>query len=273
MKCRNPLRVKMNRTIGSAQGAGIAAVPCGQCKNCRINQSRIWANRILLEQRVHGESVFVTLTYDEKNLPKGGNLVKKHLQDYLKRLRYFVYPIKIRYFAVGEYGDKSMRPHYHLAIFGLGMINEKVIKKAWDYGDDIVGKHVGELNKDTARYISGYIVKKINKIRGLHPTNYGLEDEFMLSSKKDGGIGSKAIEIIADNLEKNKYWTKRHKLSSIKNGGKTFPLGRYLSKKVNDALGTDEKVVLMEFWANQELFFEKCHGVSKDELFIRKGKI
>lgn len=257
----------------SAQNAGIAAVPCGQCKNCRINQSRIWTNRILLEQMCHSESVFVTLTYDNDNLPEGGNVEKKELQDFVKRLRYYVYPLKIRYFGVGEYGDDNFRPHYHIVIFGLSWLSQQTIKKAWEKGSEYAGVHIAELNKDTARYISGYVVKKINKIRGLHPVNYGLKDEFMISSKKGGGIGIEGARKIAKKLGANKYWKPNFDLTAVRVGGKMMPLGRYLTKKIRDELNTDEQNVMLKFWANQELYFEKCHGEGKDELYIRKGKL
>ena len=41
----------------------IISVPCGQCIGCRLDYSREWANRCLLEATYHDSNYFVTLTY------------------------------------------------------------------------------------------------------------------------------------------------------------------------------------------------------------------
>lgn len=101
-------------------------IPCGSCLECRLEYSRNWANRCVLEASMHDENCFITLTYDDLNLPlidgtnpetgevtKFKTLVKKDLQLFMKRLRSRLDEkggIKIRYFAAGEYGDASYRP-------------------------------------------------------------------------------------------------------------------------------------------------------------------
>lgn len=77
-------------------------IPCGQCIGCRLRYSMQWANRLLCELSMHDKTTcfFVTLTYNEdsivnchqsiKPLPDGSypfSLEKKHLQDFMKRLR------------------------------------------------------------------------------------------------------------------------------------------------------------------------------------------
>ena len=69
------------------------------------------------EAKLHKENCFITLTYNNNNLPKYKSLVKKELQDFFKRLRK-KYGEGIRYYACGEYGPKGKRPHYHAIIFG-----------------------------------------------------------------------------------------------------------------------------------------------------------
>ena len=73
--------------------------------------------RIYHEHTMWPNSIFVTLTYNNKNLPKigkKGNLIKKDFQDFMKRLRQpnqelNWYPNKkIRYFHAGEYGEKTI---------------------------------------------------------------------------------------------------------------------------------------------------------------------
>ena len=71
-------------------------LPCGRCIGCRLERSRQWALRLVHEKRFHEESAFITLTYDENNLPEGGSLEVKHFQDFMKRLRKRVGSAKLR---------------------------------------------------------------------------------------------------------------------------------------------------------------------------------
>ena len=98
---------------------GNMPVACGYCDPCRINRRRLWSHRMILESFGHPASCFLTLTYNDDNLPQDGSLKPDDLQLFIKRLRSrLVY--KFRYYAVGEYGDDNGRPHFHGAIFGLG---------------------------------------------------------------------------------------------------------------------------------------------------------
>lgn len=64
--------------------------------------------------------MFVTLTYSDQYLPindKGYETLKKtDLQAFINLLRQYA---PFRYFAIGEYGDKGQRPHYHIIIFNF----------------------------------------------------------------------------------------------------------------------------------------------------------
>lgn len=92
-------------------------VPCGKCLECRIQRTRQWADRCVLEAKKYKDNYFVTLTYDDDHLPERNSLKPKDLQDFMKRLRKKFKGVKIRFFACGEYGDISWRPHYHLLLF------------------------------------------------------------------------------------------------------------------------------------------------------------
>jgi len=91
--------------------------PCGQCAGCRIKRRMDWAIRLEHESKFHDHSWFITLTYDDENLPHGGSLVADHQSKFIKALRKKV-PGKIRFFSIGEYGEDTLRPHYHLILFG-----------------------------------------------------------------------------------------------------------------------------------------------------------
>lgn len=102
-------------------------IRCGHCVGCRLDKSREWANRCLLELQQHDSAYFVTLTYDDEHVPTvhtprgdlAHTLCKRDFQLFMKRLRKRIAPARIRYFACGEYGGKTFRPHFHAIIFGL----------------------------------------------------------------------------------------------------------------------------------------------------------
>lgn len=72
--------------------------PCGQCLECRLQYAKEWAFRCMKEAKYHKENIMVTLTYDDEYLPRAidpetgevyehGTLVKKHVQDFIKRVK------------------------------------------------------------------------------------------------------------------------------------------------------------------------------------------
>lgn len=130
-------------------------VPCGKCLECKQQRSKEWAFRLEQEMKDWQHCAFITLTYDDDNLPvynsklgfvvrgrhnKGmSTLYKRDLTLFLKRLRYKEYGIfKFKYFAIGEYGfNGTCRPHYHILLFYNGPRPEKLyttIAKVWDSG-------------------------------------------------------------------------------------------------------------------------------------------
>lgn len=44
-------------------------IPCGRCLGCRLDYSRSWADRMMLELETSGSAVFLTLTYDQDHVP------------------------------------------------------------------------------------------------------------------------------------------------------------------------------------------------------------
>ena len=84
------------------------SLPCGKCMGCRLERSRQWAIRIMHEASLYADNCFVTLTYDEEHLSKmcpNGSLVRKHVQDFLKRLRRRFDNSRIRYYYCVVYRD------------------------------------------------------------------------------------------------------------------------------------------------------------------------
>lgn len=149
-------------------------VPCGKCLCCLSNKRSEWAFRLMQEYKRSSSAAFITLTYHTKFLPDQG-VVKRHFQLFMKRLRKKSTD-RLRYYAVGEYGTKHGRPHYHAIIFNF-QGNEKFLAKIWPFG--IV--HIGKVNVRSVMYTTKYVIQcsdqgkeKRNKPFALMSRRYGL---------------------------------------------------------------------------------------------------
>lgn len=145
-------------------------VPCGRCIGCRLERSRQWSVRIMHEAQLHQANAFLTLTYDDENLPEDGSLNVKHFQDFMKRYRKSLGDRKIRFYHCGEYGTLKARPHYHACIFGHDFEDKKLWKvhrdnpwytseklsSLWPHGYSLIG----HLTFQSAAYVARYIMKK-----------------------------------------------------------------------------------------------------------------
>lgn len=215
---------------------------CGQCMPCRINRRRIWTARLMYEALTHADSCFVTLTYNDEHLPEGGTLVPSDLRNYVKRLRKTVSPLKIRFYGVGEYGEQTQRPHYHLALYGLGIDAIHVIADCWSLRGVPLGHvHVGTLTAESARYIGGYVTKKLTNINDelVQKILNGRHPEFARMSNRPG-IGAAIIPELADALMTDAGSREVARLQDVPTqlrlGGKLMPLGRYLREKLRAAI-------------------------------------
>ncbi|AXH73504.1 MAG: replication initiator protein [Microviridae sp.] len=151
---------------------------CGQCMECRLAYSREWAIRITHEAAMHDRCCFLTLTYDDLSLPRYGQLVKRDLQLFFKRLRKSFG--SFRYVACGEYGELKRRPHFHVALFGLDFRDDRVEYGEGIRGDKIYvspslaivwsksvfpfGHTIGGLSFESAAYIARYITKRVTGV-------------------------------------------------------------------------------------------------------------
>lgn len=209
MPCYHPLRAVLVISAGgvrrlsfsrSAVGKGLS-LPCGRCIGCRLERARQWAVRIMHESKMHEENCFITLTYDEKNVPKGRTLVVEDCQLFLKRLRERIAPTRVRFFLAGEYGEKLGRPHYHAIIFGYSFPDRVKLQSVGQHAefssellDETWGKgicHIGSVTFDSACYVANYATKKITG-KGAGDHYAGRKPEFVLMSRggrKAGGIG------------------------------------------------------------------------------------
>lgn len=216
-------RISFTSTV---PGKGIA-LPCGRCIGCRLERSRQWAVRMLHESKMHDESSFVTLTYDESHVPADNSLSLRDCQLFLKRLREKVG--KFRYFLAGEYGEVCEcclkgkkacrcvgkrrfmlgRPHYHAIIFGYGFPDKKplsllsgssrvsssqILEDTWGKGFTTVGS----VSSDSASYVAGYSVKKYTGKSAKD--HYGhMRPEFAVMSRRPG-IGRTWLESFSEDV-------------------------------------------------------------------------
>lgn len=209
----------------------------------------------MLEAVQHTDNAFVTLTYADEHLPGMGSLEPKHLRYWLDAMRKVIGYGKLRFYAVGEYGDETNRPHYHVALFGFppckygrSRYSEAggrqnccsvcdTVRDTWGRGNI----DVGELTESSAQYIAGYVLKKLNRTDDprLRP---GCWPEFSRMSKQNGGIGAGFIDEYASTLMTfNLEDASADVPSALRHGSRLLPLGGYLHRRLRKRVGRDEK--------------------------------
>lgn len=212
---------------------GIAIkIPCGKCIGCRLEHSRQWAVRCMHEKRMHTDSSFLTLTYDDAHLPPGGTLVKRDLQLFMKRYRKLA-GNGVRFFACGEYGEKTQRPHYHVLLLShrisdlrplrtLARDNQnplyksKTLSNLWTAGVHAIG----EVTFDSCAYVARYCVKKITGPRAADHYK-GRQPEFLVMSRRPG-IGTAYLQ---------KYQTEMYTHDNVIVNGVPTSLPRFYDTK------------------------------------------
>lgn len=165
------------------------AVPCGKCPACLKRRVSGWSFRLMTERNNSLSAHFITLTYDTHSVPITRNgfmsLDKKHVQDFFKRLRKASpRSVAIKYYAVGEYGGRSYRPHYHIILFNAKI---DLIQQAWSKDGKFIGSvHYGN-DEGVTEKSCGYTLKYVTKPKRipLH-ANDDRVPEFSLMSK---GLG------------------------------------------------------------------------------------
>lgn len=227
-------------------------IPCGNCMSCRLRYSRDWANRCMLELQSHESAYFLTITYDDKHIPtaesedENGNLreaatlYKRDFQLFMKSLRKAIEPDRIRFFACGEYGPETFRPHYHAIIFGLRLDDLVVsqwkskkpgyehcpywespfLEKIWDNKGRII---VTEVSWETCAYVARYITKKLKGPEAQFYSDLNIVPPFLLMSRRPG--------IARDYYDNHPEVMLNNEIHiSTDRGGKTFKPPRYYDR-------------------------------------------
>ena len=209
-------------------------LPCGRCIGCKLDRSKQWAIRLMHEAQFHEEKCFITLTIDEKKVSShppaaadaalAGSSPRSQTQDssgtrthetrthdrtislskgdaqlLTKRLREQTRvrnpSSRVKYYLVGEYGEKYSRPHYHIALYGEEFRDDRYqwrhddsgpiyrssrLEKLWPYGNS----EIGTLTFKSAAYIARYITKKLTP--GRTDESQAAYDAAYLRAAQDG---------------------------------------------------------------------------------------
>lgn len=196
-------------------------VPCGKCVPCKRRRQSAWSFRLLQEAQHSMSAAFLTITYNDQHLTHGDlwpTLVKRDLQLFIKRLRKKQSKItndKIRYYACGEYGEQTFRPHYHMIIFNLApiLLFDSPLSEIWGMGN----VRVDPCNIKTIQYTSKYVMKSDKKPEGVEP-------EFSLMSK---GIGK---NYLTDQVKK--YYKNNQLPYVVWKDGQKMTMPRYFKEAI-----------------------------------------
>lgn len=186
----------------STDGRYKTIIPCGKCYGCRCDYAKSWSDRMCMELKDNPRALFLTLTYRDSDLKftRDGlpTLDKRDTQLFWKRLRKAFPSSKIRYYLAGEYGSRTMRPHYHAIVYGLDLdsfpdlvyrncnelknpfYSSAKLEKIWSHGFCLISS----VSEKTCSYVARYTLKK----------HYGSDKkelgsrlpEFNLSSRRPG---------------------------------------------------------------------------------------
>lgn len=208
-------------------------IPCGKCVGCRMAYSKQWATRCMMELESHDSAYFVTLTYNDQFVPRSYfsdengeaqlslTLSRRDFQLFIKRLRFAFPNDNIRYFAAGEYGDNTWRPHYHAIIFGLHL-NDLVpsgkspegfqyyyspaFQRCWSQQVNLLGDRdksvpytemgyalLSPVTWETSAYVARYTMKKLRGAEAKFYEKFALEPPFSAMSLKPG-IGAEYLK-------------------------------------------------------------------------------
>lgn len=160
MRCLHPLDVRYK--VNGKPTNSFHLVPCGKCYACLHNKQQDWIIRMQNELKMCSQAVFITLTYSDSCLhftsQNHPTLHKPDLVAFLKRLRAYLPQRSVRFFACGEYGTHTLRPHYHAILFFRGSVDiklEEYCLKCWNNGFC----YFGSVTPESMAYVAKYVFK------------------------------------------------------------------------------------------------------------------
>lgn len=187
MQCISPVSIPDPKGTHPSQRI---LVPCNRCVFCLTNRRQAWVFRLEKENKDAENSYFLTLTYDDENIPINDSgvqtLDKKDIQKFHKSLRKDISKQGrpcFRYYAVGEYGTKTNRPHYHVIGFNIPFQTVSNLDRIWNKGFVKVGSVTG----DSINYVTKYLINEDER------KYEGIQKPFAMMSLKPA-LGSGYLE-------------------------------------------------------------------------------
>lgn len=180
--CLTPINLKKTTLVQTINDDyHYQQVPCGRCLECRRLRINSWYVRLIAQKSVSISAGFVTLTIDPDAMDYSDNglftLDYHRYQSFIKRLRKVdqdpEHPIK--YFAVGEYGSKTYRPHFHAIIFNVN--NWQNVANCWGHGH----VHKGDVTDASIFYTLKYALKSVGRPRGRDPDDDRAPEKALMS--------------------------------------------------------------------------------------------
>ncbi len=211
-------------------------IPCGsKCDGCLISRSMQRAVQIYCELVITDTpSYFITLTFNDENMPPNYSLDKSLITKAIKLMRKKI--SKFRFFQIQEYGGSTQRPHGHMVVFGLDIpdlelyrekpyltYTSQILSECWPHG------HV-ELNLltiQTCIYIAQHDAAKILKPIPYHELKI-LESEtgeFFTDREPESKSSSNRPGIGHDYYQK--YKSEIYTTDSIVIDAMQFPVPKY----------------------------------------------
>ena len=218
--CTKPIKIIVNKEEYT--------VKCGKCDTCRRERAQEWAIKLINEAKYHKEACFITLTFDNKILLDKNSKARKYganpsfvfnidnskeyFKKFIKRLRKKYKNKKISFYHVGEYGEKTKRPHHHAIVYGINFKEDRIpmelsksgkeqywsktLNELWACGRT----SIQDLNSNNTIYICQYSLKKFKNKDERYKTIFSFSNRSKISTK---WIRRNYNEIIKGYLEDN----------------------------------------------------------------------
>lgn len=246
----------------------LLAYGCGGCLFCRARKAAFRTTRLFVESGAHSELSFLTLTYAPQYEPESRFLVRQHVIDFLKRLRFQVeynlgrkWPLRFDY--VGEYGGRLGRPHYHVLVFGacphtpFGLKYFKhIVEDCWLFGF----VDCKEAHSKTFAYQAKYQAKGLTRVDD--PALAGRAPQFSGGSRRPG-IGVPGLKLMAEQvlrvpLARDRAWDFGVVPHKIRTEGRDMYLGggamRLLRMMVGVPEGIDDARKFLQRTQSREMY-------------------
>ena len=266
--CTNPIKITVNKEE--------YIVKCGKCDTCIREKQQEWAIKLINEAKYHKKACFITLTFDNKLLlDKNSKAVKygahagfvfninnskEYFSKFIKRLRKKFRDKSISFYHVGEYGEKTKRPHHHAIIYGINFEEDRIeIEKSKSGKTQYFSKILNELwaagrctvqdiNSNNVIYICQYTLKKYK--------NNELNKQY------------KPIMSFSNRKKINVKWVRRNPELILKGyledpDGKKFRIPKSYLNTLKNSNKKKHKEIYRKY---EEIIMERISNISADEL-------